>query len=243
MNSKLKTAKRAVLYIGAALLIIAAFVMYNEWQKEKRLRKLETAALEGQVQASLKETTTLKNANGKLVAENKAITAAHASDLKKYTARIFELEKRDARRVREVQSYTRLIQQYRDSIKLAHWTDEPDSPKMVFVPVYDTGSIKVPKPFSYQDSAFSVAGKVLKNGVMIDSIQVQGAVHLRTFTERSGFLGLKRTTKVQALSDNPRITITGLSTITAPNRSNWWQRWGKPVAAAAAALIIQNQIR
>lgn len=198
----------------------------------------EITRLELNLDSLAKQVVQVQNERGQLVAEAEQQEIQTAAQLKELTDTIFQLKKRDANRVKTVQQYARIIQEFKAKEKFAPFVPEEDStPAAAQVPVLpvDSNLIRVPRPFLYADSTVSFAGTVTRAGVRLDSIEVLNTLHYRTLVKKTGFLRWGRTSTVQVLNSNPAITTTGLTTVTVPHRPGWWHRWGKPLTAALIA--------
>lgn len=190
-----------------------------------------------------------QNSLGQSVAENVQIKVQSADELKKMTDTIFKLKAADAKHVAHVTEYARIIQEIKVKDKLATWdvpdqvnTAKRDAPgDTTFKPFpADSGRISVPRAFHYSDSTLAVAGLVTFQGVHFDSISIPNTVNFRILTKKTGFLGLGRTSTVQVLNSNSAVQTTGVTSIVVPPSLNWWQRVGKPVAFAVAAVVVYS---
>jgi hypothetical protein len=186
-----------------------------------------------------------ENKNGVLVSENKQLTVESGTQLEALTDSIFALRTREAKNIRTVADYARIIQEGKFRDKLGTWTDTLTVTDTNYVNVEldaDTNYLRIPKAFSYEDSTIAFSGSVTRAGVHMDSVGISNTVHFRTVVNRSGFLNLGKSTTVQAINTNPGITTTGLTSLTVRHKSTAWQRWIKPTLAAALAAVATYQI-
>jgi len=187
-----------------------------------------------------------ENEKGQIIIENQVLKAESSRQLKELTDTIFNLKKRDENRVKTINSYARIIQEYNSGPKFAPFIEDAgDFTKLDTTHTAgpcDSNYIRVPKPFMYWDSTLQMRGRVTRVGVWVDSITVQNTVHFRTLTEKTGFLNLGRKSTIQVLNSNPAITTLGVTTIQAPTGPTWWHRWGKPAAFAILGGIVGHQL-
>jgi hypothetical protein len=192
-----------------------------------------------------------ENEKGQVITENKVLKAESGRQLKELTDTIFNLKRRDEKRVKTINSYARIIQEYNSGPKFAPFIEDAgdftrladkDSTQTAGPGPRDSNYIRVPKPFMYWDSLTTIRGRVTRVGVWLDSMSVQNTVHFRTLTEKTGFLNMGRKSTLQVLNTNPAITTIGATAIQVPNGPNWWHRWGKPAAFAILGGIVGHQI-
>lgn len=233
------------------LVIALILSMWNGCQKQVIVGDLTNV-----VDSLAKQTKTLTNANGVLVAQNKAQEVQSSRQLEDLTRQVFDLKKRDEKRVKEVQQYVKIVQEYQAKDKLAQWTDDhvPDmnvgdtakvsDNNVAHLPQpVDTNLIRVPRGFAFNDSTLSLWGRVTRAGVRVDSARVRNEVHLRMATLKTGFLNLGREQVVQVINTNPSFTTTGVTSLKVKDRVSWWHRWGKPVAFGVLTFIASDKIR
>ncbi len=188
-----------------------------------------------------------ENEKGQVITQNEVLKAESESQLKDLTDSIFKLKKQDEKRVKTINSYARIIQEYNSDPKFAPFIEDmgdftklaPDTPATVKL---DSNYIRVPRPFLYLDSLTRIYGRVTRLGVWLDSMRIENTVHFRTVTEKVGFLNLGRKSVVQVLNSNPEVKTTGVTQIQVPNRPNWWNKWAKAVAFAILGGIVGHQI-
>jgi len=215
--------------------------------RECRNNRQAVADLRLDLDSVARQAVQIENARGQLVAENKQLQATNAEQLKDLTDTIFALKKQDAKRVKTVQEYARIIQQFKTGGKLAPFLPVPEDTATRTAaepaPCADSNYVRVPRPFMYLDSTISFRGRVTRVGVWLDSVQIENTLHYRTLVNKTGFLNLGRSTTVQVLNTNPAITTLGVTSITVPHRVNWWNRWGKPLAAAILAGVAVDHLK
>lgn len=190
-----------------------------------------------------------ENEKGQVITQNQVLKAESSKQLKDLTDTIFNMKKEDRKKVKTIENYTRIIQQFKTGPKFAPFEDagyftraDNDSKQAAGAPARDSNYIRVPRPFMYWDSTVQFAGRVTRLGVWLDSIRIENRLHFRTVVEKAGFLNMGRKTSVQVLNSNPAITTLGVATIQTANRPNWWNRWGKPAAFAILGGIVGHQI-
>lgn len=190
-----------------------------------------------------------ENERGQVITENQALKAESGRQLKELTDTIFNLKKRDEKRVKTINSYARIIQEYNSGPKFAPFIEDAGDftalagkDSTPTAGPRDSNYIRVPKPFMYWDSLTTIHGRVTRVGVWLDSMKVQNTVHFRTLTEKTGFLNLGRKSTLQVLNTNPAITTVGATVVQIPTGPNWWHRWGKPAAFAILGGIVGHQI-
>lgn len=216
--------------------------------RECRNNRQAVADLRLDLDSVARQAVQIENARGQLVAENKQLQATNAQQLKDLTDSIFALKKRDEKRIKTVQEYARIIQEFKTGGKLAPFLPVPEdtttrTAAAVPGPCTDSNYVRVPRPFMYLDSTITFRGRVTSVGVWLDSIRIENTVHYRTLVNKTGFLNLGRSTTVQVLNTNPAITTLGVTSIVVPNRTNWWNRWGKPLAAAILAGVAVDHLK
>lgn len=192
-----------------------------------------------------------ENEKGQVITENQVLKAEGARQIQDLTDTIFNLKKEDRKKIKQIQDYTRIIQQFKTDPKFAPFTDsdflelvKKDSTQTAVTPAHATDSnyIRVPRPFMFWDSTVRFAGRVTLRGVWLDSIRIENSLHFRTVIEKTGFMNMGRKTSVQVLNSNPAITTMGVTKIETGNKPNWWNKWGKLVAGAVLGGIGVHQI-
>lgn len=207
--------------------------------------------LTGVVDSLENRTITLTNEKGQAIAQNQQAQVASGKQLQALTDTIFKLRKEDQRKTKTVEQYARIVQQYEAGGKFApfqpddDFTDlvRADTPALIQAPArVDSNYIRVPKPFMYWDSTITFTGRVTRTGVWLDSIRIDNTVHLRTVVQKKGFMGLGSVTSVQVLNSNPAITTKGVTSLVISKAPKWWNRWGKPLAAAILGGVAVHQL-
>jgi hypothetical protein len=190
-----------------------------------------------------------ENEKGQVITENNVLKAESSQQLKGLTDTIFNLKKEDRKKVKTIENYTRVIQEFNTGEKFAKFIDDftklaEDSTETAGPAPgpRDSNYIRVPKPFMYWDSTVTFSGRVTRVGVWLDSIKIENTLHFRTLTEKTGFLNMGRKSTIQVLNSNPAIATVGVTTIQVPSRPNWWQKWGKLAAGAILGGIGVNQL-
>jgi len=184
-----------------------------------------------------------ENNSGQVVAENTQLKAS-AGDLKVLTDSIFNLKKENSKSIKTVQQYARIIQQGNFNNKKANWVhDTLEVSGGVAREPEDTNLIRVPKPFTFEDSTIKFSGYVSKTGVIMDSIHIENTVHLRTIVNKVGFLRLGRETTVQVLNSNKGITTKGVTSLVVPVKTSAWNKYIKPILSAALAAYGTSQLK
>lgn len=201
--------------------------------------------LNAKLNASLQRTQQLENKTGDLVAQNQVLFTMRQSDLKTFTDSVFNLREKDDRLTKAVLAYTKIVQEAKFGNKSASFDDRPtinEKGDTVFLPQpTDPNLVRVPRPFTYSDSTIVFAGKVRKNDVLIDSLQIPNTLSLRTIETKKGLFG--RQTTVQAINSNPAFKNTGLAQIQVKHKPTAWSRWIKPSLFAAAGIFVGSQIK
>lgn len=221
-----------------ALPLLAVILFFS--LRECRSNRQGVANLRLDLDSVARQAVQIENARGQLIAENNQLQATNGRQLEQLTDTIFDLKKKDQKRVKTVQEYARIIQQFNAGGKLAQFVTDPTDTSTkaaaaVPPPCTDSNYVRVPQPFIYMDSTIIFRGRVTRVGVWLDSIRIENTLHYRTVVNKTGFLGLGRSTTVQVLNTNPAIQSLGVTSIIVPHRVNWWHRWGKPLAAAILA--------
>lgn len=189
-------------------------------------------------------TQQVENERGQLVAQSDKILNVTGEEIDNLTDTIFNLKQSQERLISQVLNYSRITQETRIKGKTAPFIDRPAQPGTVVIPQpQDTNLIRVPRAFSYTDSTITFDGMVTRLGVTLDSLTIPNILHLRTVEQRTGFLNLGRVTTVQAINSNPAIKNKGIASMTIKARPNWWNSWGKPLAAAGAGIFIYSKIK
>jgi hypothetical protein len=193
----------------------------------------------------------VENEKGQVVAQNKQLEAASAEHLKQLTDSIFALKKKDAKNIKTVQEYARIIQKY-EKKEIFIPFDPVDTPAAVVAAdqplpeiAQDTNFLRVPKKFGYTDTSGQLAfkGVILRTGLRVDSIGIINTIHYRTLINKTGFLNLGRSSTVEVLNSNPHMATQGVISIAIPHRVGWWHRWGKPLAAAVLAGVAVDYLK
>lgn len=234
------------------LLIVLICFTWNTCRKRVELNNLQA-----DFDARGAQMVEIINEKNQVIAESEQLEAKSSDDVKALTDSIFALKKREARKVKEVDNYARIVQEYRRGSVVAGWTNtghvpdtnvgDIDIPRKRDMPIFgtsitaagspgDTGFIRVPKPFAFQDSALSLFGYVTRAGVEVDTVVMRNTLHLVTAQVKSGLFGRKVTT-VMALNTNPYVKTTGLASVQVKHEANWWQRWGKPAAGLVLGIV------
>ena len=176
---------------------------------------------------------TLKNRTGQAVTEQKAAVFASARDVQAASAKGFNLTKKKERKIKQVALYAEVEQ----AVKLSDTiVPHPPTPSLIGVGKA-VDSVAVPLLFEKRSDRYSIAGQVTKEAVIIDSLSIYNTVRLRLAERRAGLFRPNETV-VQVMNSNPLVVTTGMKTLTIKHKPNAWNKWMKPVAFAAAGVII-----
>jgi hypothetical protein len=191
---------------------------------------------EAQYEYLFQKIDSLKNEQGKTIAEQKVAITTSEKVIKDLSAQVFDLRASDAKRVKEVESLVRVIQNF-----------HPDT---IFVPynqtdtvlVKDSGSLHVPTAFHSHEKDYQIDGTVYLNGVQIDNILVHDTVSTRIIVQKQGLF--KRPKEVlQIIHSNPVVSTYGAQAMILQHPTSKWNKWIKPVLAAALTGFLEYKLR
>jgi len=74
-------------------------------------------------------------------------------------------------------------------------------------------SVIVPQKFDLQDKWYSVAGKVQKKGLLIDSLKINNESTVTIGYKNTGFLGLRKEPIVEIKNTNPYLQVTKMNNV------------------------------
>jgi len=83
-------------------------------------------------------------------------------------------------------------------------------------------SIIIPKGFSLKDKWYSVDGKVLRQGIILDSLRIENESSV-TVGWKKGFLGLKSEPLVEIKNTNPYLSVSKMSNVIIKKKKGLFQ--------------------
>lgn len=84
-------------------------------------------------------------------------------------------------------------------------------------------SIIVPKGFSVKDKWYSIDGKVKKDGLLLDSLQIKNESSVTVGWKNAGFLGLKKEAMVEIKNTNPYLSVTKMNNVVIKKKKGLFQ--------------------
>lgn len=186
-----------------------------------------------------------KNNKGIKVVEQKVAETNDKDELKKLSAQLFDLKKGMERKIKEVKALVKANQQV-DIVDdtIPYTTDNPVKLEDYYTNdtlVHKDSVIIPPRSFAVNDSNYSLHGKVLLTGVMIDSLRLQNTISFRIAEKKTGLF--KRETVAQAINSNPLFHNTGMNSIVLKKKTTAWNKWIKPALTAGITLFIQSKLK
>lgn len=222
-------------YAAGLLLLIVVLIGVNSCNRYKRL----TEDLQAQNDYKAQTIASLQNQNGLLVAQQKVVQTNNTADIKRLSAQLFDLKKKDEKKITGLQALITAQQVLTIHDTVIHYTDSGAANKDSLV---HAGDVILPgRPFEVSNSYYRVHGKVLLSGVRIDSANFYNQVSFRVGYLSKGIFSAKQLT-VQAINSNPLIKFTGMNSIVLKPKTSAWNRWIKPVLFSAAASLVTYKI-
>jgi len=181
---------------------------------KSRIEKLQTTVSLFNVEKQ--EFTKTKNALQEEIVKVKAVVVKDKEQLKEYTDKIFKLKD-------EVKTASVFYQEVLKTKWDTAYIPYHDTLVVYKVLIGDTitaeiknyvsNSIKVPNSFSKDTSTYYLSGRVLKEGVSIDSLNIPDTFNLRV-VETKGKLFKPSYIEFQTKHSNPLINVIGVKAIT-----------------------------
>lgn len=84
-------------------------------------------------------------------------------------------------------------------------------------------SIIVPKSFSLKNEWYSIDGKVKRDGLLMDSLQIKNESSVTIGWKNAGFLGLKKEPMVEIKNTNPYLSVTKMSNVVVKKKKGLLQ--------------------
>ena len=84
-------------------------------------------------------------------------------------------------------------------------------------------SIIIPKKFSLKDKWYSIDGKVLRDGLLMDSLKISNESSITIGWKNAGFLGLKKEPMVEIKNTNPYLSVTKMSNVVVKKKKGLLQ--------------------
>lgn len=84
-------------------------------------------------------------------------------------------------------------------------------------------SIIIPKKFSLKDKWYSIDGKLLRDGLLMDSLKISNESSITIGWKNAGFLGLKKEPMVEIKNTNPYLSVTKMSNVVVKKNKGLFQ--------------------
>lgn len=192
------------------------------------------------------EITQFKNKLDQVVTQDSVSFVNSDAIIKSLSDEVFDLKKRDEKRIVQVNALIRLAQK-------AGLKDTLFIPYTDTVLVHDSSLVRrdsvviPPKDFRDSTKNYVVDGTVLLKGVRVNKITFPDTSSFRIAEQRPKGIFNRLTkpniTVVQSIHTNSLFETTGQQSIVVKHKQTFWQKIGKPVVVAVLAVIISDRLR
>lgn len=189
-----------------------------------------------------------KNSIGQTVSKQAVIITEDQEALQDITAKVFNLEKQDEKRIKQINALIQIASRirvdsinipFKDEIAAKKFSDSLIAACAEVINYYKNNSIPVPQNVSIskeENPNFQFYGKVIKEGLAIDSINFPDSQRIAVIETKGGLFRRNiegkvkfytpRKLEIQVLHTNKYVEITGMSSIIyQPKvRGRWLER-------------------
>jgi hypothetical protein len=106
--------------------------------------------------------------------------------------------------------------------------------KQIYIRVGDTDAVVLPAKLSLSDSDLFFSGRLLKSGMMIDSLKMDCSLTFGVGDRREKWYKPKETV-VRIKTDNKYVQIKGMNNIVVKPKRSWYER---PIVTAGAGFLL-----
>jgi hypothetical protein len=223
-----------ILIVGLSLILLWSFKTCED--KNKDIDKLE---LKNQV------TDSMKNKLGQTVIIQEATITNNKQVLKHLTDSIFNLKKKQEKKIKDVIAYYSSITKieikdklvpYKDTLGRKEWEDSVSIACTKVIEYYEANTITVPTPASDSTKNYKIDLTVTKAGVRIDSLFIPNKLDIRFVTIKGGLLKkdasgkrrlfTRKSIQVQVLNSNELLKTYDQKSILykSPKKGRWLEK-------------------
>ena len=230
--------------IKTLIIVVLSIVLLLSFRKCSSYKD-ESVNWKGKYDFATQSFDSLKNKQGLQVVEQKPAVFTDDREVKKLSAEVFNLKRKNEKLIKEVNAFVSTKQEVKVEDKVIPYDSTDNYTKANdYLPIDNLNKDSViipPKKFISSDSNFYVKGTVLLQGVKIDSLSLTNHVSWRIAEKKKGLFS-KRETVVQAINSNPYFTNTGINSAIVKHKPNAWNRWIKPTLVGVAASYLTYKI-
>ena len=220
-SDKRNNLKAVILFLAVSMILCSLLIGAMKMKKDNEF-------LLSQVELKEQAFTSYKNEKGETIATQEQ--------------RILEMTKENMKLIQTVNDFKKI----KGQVKIETVTEikEVKVPYEVVVTTYlDKDSnlfVKVPLPFSKNDSFYSIDGKVEHDGLSFAKISIPNTLTITTGQVNGGFLK-KDKYIVEIKSDNPYTDITKLKNTEFKPKTKFYKKWwfGFSVGAIATLFLLK----
>lgn len=186
----------------------------------------------------------LRNKHNQLVVEKGVLELNSKQEIKNLSAEVFDLKRKDEKRIKQVQALVRAGQKFRiDTVEIAYIDTIEVVPGLM---VSADSVVLPPKHFKDSTKNYVIDGTVLLKSVRINKLDIKDTISLRIAEQKPKGI-VRRITQpnnivVQVVHSNDAIKTTGLQTVVLKERPNAWNRFIKPVFVAVVTGFISYKV-
>lgn len=221
---------------GLILLLVASLIATVYFSIKSCNADLAVSNWKARYDTAASEVKILKNKAGVQVVEQAVAQFSDQKSVKEASAKAFNLKKRDEKKVKKVNLFAQVAQDFTITDSVPIYVDAtaltPDSIK----------NDRLPKHYNQQKQYYSISGEIWPDLLIIDSLKAYDTLTFRVAAKRSGLFKPNETI-IQAVHSSPYVHTSGLTSMSVKHRTNAWNRWIKPVAFAVAGVAVGRSVK
>jgi hypothetical protein len=227
--------------VAAAIIILCTVFGITKCQSDRAYRD-QAATIDSLVLANQQLITKLNKA-GDTIHTQTAIVTSSQEQIKSLTDSIFNLRRKDERKVKEVIAYWRERTSTRvdsfetswvDTLAMRRFKDSVESRCKDVISYMRDSTISVPRTSRGDSLQFSYDVTVVRKGLVFNRIEFADSLDSR-FVESGGFLK-KRSIEVQFKHSNPNVKVVGSNSVYYKPR--YRGRWAERVILALVGVFV-----
>lgn len=205
----------------------------------------------------------VNNALGQKIYTQEVIITSDREGFKRYTDSMFNLTKRQEKRIKDVISYYQSILKaeirevevpYVDTLAMKKWADSVEQRCSDVIVYYEANMMPVPRDAIDSTKDYKIDVTVTRDNLLVNSIQLIDTQHIRFVTLKGGILKkdtygkrhlfLKKKIEAQVLHTNPLITVLGQQSAQyEPPKKSFISKLLVEAIKAGTFIIIGSQLK